>query len=325
MAHAGDDHEQLAGALSVLYKWKPLLEAGLASHVTRICAHCAREQLLGIAEQVPDYDQLRNDIERKLSSKATCSVERFGKDVYIRVEGSARYLHDRVAIRHIQGPAKKPLLKILGRRRAATVTPEVAWATSAFRSLADPIISEAVLQQFHRNSVSPHAHYASNLPVDLELAGGLSASGQWPRGVLNALGHAVPVLGNVPIADIVQFRLENVPAFLRYRQRIRSVAEHAHDPQRLIEAAAELKSDYAALEQSLRSARAGLVRKARNELLLIGSIGLGIAGSIGPQFMLPLLGVAARSLAEAVRPVASDEIAKQPLYFLWQIAKRRRR
>lgn len=323
--HENEDRQRLLSAMEVLYRWRPLFEAGIASHVARICTHCAASRLQRIGELQEAVPRITAKVARRFS-KAKFAVERLDRNaVHVTVHVSESELaHGTAAYKYV-GKDARPFLKMLGRRESAPLTFAAVRSSGIMSRVTEPIVHEFLMQQLHRKTSSPNAHYASNIPIDLHLANALAhASVRWPRKLIDALSHTVPVVAHTPLRDIVRFRLAEGAAFRRYRSHIRSVAEQARDPKALLDAADALRSDYAALEQALRASRSGLFRKARNELVLLGSIGIGVAGTLGVSALLPLLGAAGlRVLTEAVRPRVSDDVQKHPLYFLWRLQSKR--
>jgi len=319
-----DDRERLIAAMEVMYRWRPLFEAGLASHVVRICAHCAAQRLNRLARVPTDVPRLERRVSA-LFAKARFVIERIDEtSVGIHVSAKEGVLPHGDGGFTYEGRPARPFLKLLGRRSEVRLPLPKARTTGALARMTEPIVHEMLMQHLHRTLTSPNAHYASNMPAELELANAFApTSMRWPRGLLDALAHTVPVLGHASISDIVRFRLSDAPAFQRYRNHVRSLSEQTDDKKALFDAAASLNADYAGLEQALRSSRSGLWKKARNELLLFGSIGVGLAGIVGLKGLLALATPALGSVKDAVRPRVNDEAQKHPLYFLWRLQNRR--
>ena len=201
--HGGDDRESLLAAIEVMYAWRPLFEAGIASHVVRICTHCAASRLRRLAKLPADVPRLTKRVERRFT-KAAFTVHRLDRRaVYVTVDAPG--LAHGSSTCEYEGDHAKPFLDLLGRKETVRIPVARARACGVMKRVAEPIVHEFLMQQLHRATRSPSTHYASNIQLELELANDFApASIRWPRSLLEALTHTVPVVGHASVRDIVR-------------------------------------------------------------------------------------------------------------------------
>lgn len=331
--HTKDHIRDFATAsLAVLHAWRPLLLSGHASHLADICLACLRESVSEDKILTEPVQKLGFAMEEHLLNKTIGTIIRKDGKIIIEIHMPPQYTGHAAMSLEPRGKAKSRARKLLGRsKKSRILDPQELRAFRVHDPLIGRALNEVMVQAYHRKSVN--GYYASDLPIDIELAARAATPTAVPtRPLLRALSHTLPVIMNIPLESVISLRKEEPDAFNLYRDRISRIASLDETSKEFSKEAYELQREFSQLQQHIKTKkRSVLGRTASQVVIATGTVGVGLAAAFFG--IIPLeLGIiggaaggvpAAHKLVETIGEVkrSQNDAVENPLYFLWRISK----
>jgi hypothetical protein len=315
--------QRLAGDLIVLNHLRPLIDRGIVTAVAPaipLCESCSRR-----------FGEESEALRRSLDDTLDLLLERYMQKLRFTRDGTDKVL--------IEGPPELVThgsqVYIIPRSSSyyGRLTPKKKRRLAA--TLITPLLEDVYTHQMHSRHTS--LNYLTDRELDLAIvrAMGSKALRQIDSAITRGLSHAVPVVANIPIEDVLLLRDAEPEAFQVYRNALSRIVREANlsSPEAIEDAfQSQIAPELARLDMSVRNARKVARRQLTTEALVTTvavSIGL-LLGTVEPvagAVLVALGGLEAMKSAgqKLVDSVAEPAIVREnSFYFLWRMKQPRR-
>lgn len=339
-----DTRNELITDIIILYKYRSLLESGLA----RICGtevHFCYDCLLSSIsyDDVPSkYRRLVNQIENHICNTFKDEIKFFAYKendrFYLRVESNrSDLLEQKENMIELTEYGFGPILRNASKRKSKKVfKKEVKDSTTLYCELMRPIIDDILMFNWFSNQSRNLLSYFTNRELDAEMMNKLNSNRtkHMNIGLANALAHSLPTILQVPTDRILELRQNEPEAFQNYRHSLNKLLTKVRAKELSDNEAKEALNDTVlpsinqmniAVKNNREKAGRGLLV---NAVFAVGSMVLGLADGILPGNMkgpLMALGVSnhGASAIHNLRTILSNDSSQreQQFYFLWKLTR----
>jgi hypothetical protein len=330
--------DDLAGQLETLLFLRPLFEAQLA------------DIMYNFFPELPAIERVNAELQRILSAAEAALFRSYGERVSFSVShiqrngltmslasGARDLVVFQDAIGHFSF-RKLPAVKGQNRKAKSSkqgdlITLKVAkghpWFKEMFGELLGPILSDIGLQAV--SSMAFRTSYLTNREADVKaLEGSNTAEGTAiSRRLFKDLAHEIPVIQDIPLANVIALREREQEAFQVYRDAVRAALHEGNSaPLKGRELYQDIiRPELNKIDLAMRRNREMLFKAAaRDAVLGIGAVALGIYSGL----VTPELGDAIAKLGglkfgiDLLKNVkaATEEpqsIRENRFYFLWKL------
>ena len=339
-----DGKNDLIIAITILYKFKSLLENGLA----RICGtkehfcHSCLMSSISYNDVPAKYRRIVNQIENKICSSFKDDVKFYaysekGK-FYLQIESSRSDLFEVKENKiELTEYGFGPILEKASKRKSKKIfKKEVTDSTTLYCELMRPIIDDVLMYNWFANQSNYKLSYLTNRDIDSQVMSQISSpkTQKINSGLSEALAHTLPTLLKIPNQRIMELRLNEREAFENYRFNLNKLLQDLKKSNISTEHAREALYDTVvpcinamniAVRKNKEIAGRGLMA---NVAIGAGSMVLGLVDTFlpeatkGPLMALGISNHGASAIHHLRNYLSNDSsIRDQQFYFLWKLQK----
>jgi hypothetical protein len=330
--------QEVVAAVLFTMLLRPLLDAGIiefaAEPSMQICWDCYAK-LVGLSrsEFEKKLNLLADQVTKKYRDQVTYFAVKDGRDFDIQPRGPATLIDEHHYGTKTSGSARERLsaLFVDGQSRFKLTKKQVDRLDIA-GYYASPVIRDILAQNLC--SVTMKTGYLTGRDVDLEVVDALSTPEIRDRNSLirDGFSHAIPVLGSVPISQILKIRRTEWGAFDRYRNSLRLAYQEATGdaPKRAKTVFNDVvRPELAQMQATLEGARKTMAKGISvDATMATGFVSLGLFGGILPANLTAVVGAIggyhfAKELATKIKDVVLEpsSLRDNKYYFLWKVGK----
>lgn len=315
---------RLAGDLAVLQHLEPLIQRGIVTvtpPVIALCKSCAR-LFEAERERLTDaLDQAGDRVRGRFAGRI--AFTRDGPDS-ILIEGPPELVSHGAQIFVI--PKTSELRGRLTPRRKEAL----------LMALVTPMLEDIFVHRVHSRHTS--LNYLSDRSLDIGIIRTLGGPkiGAIDRALEKGLAHAVPVVANAPISDILAVRDAESEAFQVYRHAVSKVMREADltNDESIQEAfETHIQPELAGLDLAVRNARKLSGRNLSTEAgVSVGAVSVGmLVGAVQPAFGAVLAALGGMNVVRTLGRTMVDMVAEPSVvrensfYFLWKLSRKSRK
>lgn len=328
---------ELLTDLSILYKFRPLIESGIVNICkteSHFCRHCLIESL----GQIPKYYKNRLDSLEKLLMTAFKKEAQYfvreveGRDVVEIIANDNRLFP--VSPLHIHYKELPDTFRNAKERRSRKIYQRELVDSDLVCSFINPVLDDLIMYDWYANSFD--LNYFTDREIDRDLIGALNNSQVNAKSQLfnDTLAHALPIITNVPIDKVIELREKEPEAFIHYRNSMdrfmKTVKNNGYTQTELAEAFKdEVQQSIDMINVTVRSSKEKLKKGTLlGSVVGFGVLSLGLTQGIIAQGVLSGLYAfansnhGAKTINDFVSLVGGEEsIRKERYYFLWNLMK----
>jgi hypothetical protein len=329
----------LAGTLMSILEYRPLIESGIATLCAGALQYCSKH--FDKLTAYPQVSSVAHSLYEREFGKFSVSYERTIENsievntLYLR--GPQDYIpHGKMLYALDSRPSWLPRKLQTGRQiRRSKLSSSLVKKSRAIEQVFEDMSYDVTMHQYYTRL--NNATYLTDMCGEALILDSLSKGSMYSaKNALLAknLLHSVPLLSDVPIGRVMEFRQKEPEAFLRYRAAIaRIVKELAKDKPELSDKDARdiygdvLEPELARLRTQAKSIRrVGMKKVAAKALASFVAVGLGVYGGLLPSDLAALFKVVGgvnllSQIGETVGLIERNpqEIKNHELYFLLKL------
>ncbi len=319
----------LADDVRILYRLRPLLDAGLMEVATErfhICGRCLERLMKDEKPLRERFSEAGDFLKQEITNNVEFSLTELENVPYIDASGLEDFLGQRVVI----VSSTDALHKTWSRGGQHKLTPKELTDLGIIEHLIQPVISDMFMSHWYGHFYG--ANYITDRPADFRL---LAVSGDEDLIVRNnalyeGLAHVLPVLRTADLSTLVKLRNKEREAFEVYRDALSRVLrslKDENDPEAVRQALneevrPEINKINSVVKNFQRDAQASLITRS---LITTGFVGIGLFSGLLPPDIGGLLAALGgyhfvRDVGKKIREWKSTpSLARENrYYFLWK-------